>query len=167
MNYVKFKGEDVPLGGSRLKEGDLAPNFVLVDRELENVTLENFEGKTKVVSVVPSLDTSVCLMSTKKMNDLAKEHPDFAFIIVSADLPFAQSRICTGEKLENLHFLSMMRSKAFAESYGLLIDEGPLAGLASRCVLVLDEKDRIIYIEVVEEITSEPNYESLEASLRQ
>ncbi len=163
---VKFKGDPVKLGGSVLKEGDLAPNFVLVNQALENKKLEDYQGRSKLFYVVPSLDTSVCLQSSKKLSEMAKKYPEVEFLIVSADLPFAQARICGLEKLDNLTTLSMMRSKQFAKSFGILIEEGPLAGLTARCVLILDDRDRVTYIELVPEITQEPNYESLENALK-
>jgi thiol peroxidase len=102
----------------------------------------------------------VCATSTRKFNEHAKAHPDTVILIISADLPFAQGRFCTGEKLENVIPLSMMRSRNFAKDYGVLLEDGPLAGLTARAVLVLDENNQVRYTELVPEIADEPDYES-------
>ena len=95
---------------------------------------------------------------TKHFNELAKKHPDLVILVVSADLPFAQKRFCETEQVHNVHTLSMMRNKDFGKAYGILIEDGPLAGILARSVFVLDEKDHILYCELVSEITQEPNY---------
>lgn len=159
MSDVKLKGETIHTGGELPKVGSKAPNFSLVDIKLENRHLSDFQGKKKLISIVPSLDTEVCLTSTKKFNEAAKAHPSAVILIVSSDLPFAQKRICGLEKLENVIPLSIMRSKDFAYDYGVLITDGPMEGLTARAVLVLDENNIVIHRELVEEITTEPNYD--------
>jgi thiol peroxidase len=111
------------------------------------------------------LDTGVCATSTKKFNDNAEQHSDTVFLTISADLPFAQGRFCEAETIKNLRTLSMMRSKDFATDYGVLISDGPLAGISSRAVVVLDADNKIIYTELVPEIVQEPNYDSALAAL--
>lgn len=166
MSSVLFKGKKISIGNAKIKNGDTAPNFELVDKTLESKSLHDFKDKKKVLWVLPSLDTQVCLLSSKKLNDLAKKHKDIAFIVVSADLPFAQSRICGVEKLDNIITLSMMRNKNFGLDYGVLIQEGPVAGLLARSVFVLDKHNKISYMEIVPEVTNEPNYLNLEAALK-
>lgn len=159
MANVKFKGTTVHTNGELPKVAAKAPNFVLVDGNLQEKGLQDFKGKRKLISIVPSLDTGVCALSAKKFNEAAKKNPNLMIIFVSADLPFAQKRMCQQDSLENIVTLSMMRNKEFAERYGMLLVDGPLAGLAARSVVVLDENDNVLYTELVDEITQEPNYQ--------
>ncbi len=167
MANVTLKGTPTKISGDLPSLNSKAPDFTLVDRDLKERSLKEFKGKKKLISIVPSLDTPVCSLSTKKFNDTAKQHPELVFIVVSVDLPFAQTRFCFQEKVENVVTLSMVRSKDFAKSYGVLIEEGPLTGFAARSILVLDENDKVIYKELVPEITQEPNYQkALEVLLK-
>lgn len=159
MASVKFKGTTVHTNGELPKVAAKAPNFVLVDGNLQEKGLQDFKGRRKLISIVPSLDTGVCALSAKKFNEAAKNNPKLMIIFVSADLPFAQKRMCQQDNLENIVTLSMMRNKEFAERYGVLLVDGPLAGLAARSVVVLDENDNVLYTELVDEITTEPNYQ--------
>ncbi len=159
MATVTFKGTPVHTNGDLPKYGEKAPDFTLTNGDLKDLTLKDFSGKRKLISIVPSLDTGVCALSAKKFNDAAKKDPNIVIIFVSCDLPFAQKRLCQQEKLENIHTLSMLRNKDFASKYGVLLTDGPLAGLAARSVVVLDENDRILYTELVSEITHEPDYQ--------
>lgn len=136
-----------------------APDFVLVDSDLKNHSLKDYAGKRKILSIVPSLDTAVCSLSAKKFNEAAKDLPDTVILVISADLPFAQKRFCGAENIKNIVTLSMMRSKDFAKNYGVLITDGPLAGICARSIVVLDENDTVIYTELCKEISQEPNYE--------
>jgi thiol peroxidase len=158
MATVTFKGTPVHTNGELPKIGTKAPDFTLTDGELKDRTLGNFQGKRKLLSIVPSLDTGVCALSAKKFNEAAKTHPHVEVIFISCDLPFAQKRLCTAESLQNISTLSMMRSKDFATKYGVLLTDGPLAGLAARACLVLDENNNVLYTELTPEITQEPNY---------
>lgn len=160
MATITFQGNAIHTTGDLPATGSQAPEFLLVNGSLADVSLANFAGKKKLLNIVPSLDTPVCQVSTKKFNDHAKSHPDTAVLIISADLPFAQSRFCTGEKLENVVPLAMMRSRDFATDYGVLIVDGPLAGITARAVVVLDANDKVLYRELVPEITQEPDYEA-------
>ena len=165
MALITLRGNEIHTNGEIPAVGNQAPDFVLVNGELANVTLENFKGKKKLLNIVPSLDTPVCQTSTKKFNDFAKQNKDAVFLTVSADLPFAMGRFCSAEKLENVMPLSMMRSRNFAKDYGVLIEDGPLAGITARAVVVLDENNKVIYGQLVGEIAEEPDYDSALAVL--
>ena len=158
MAVVTLKGAEFHTNGDLPAVGSQAPEFRLVAGDLSDVTLANYARKKKLLNIVPSLDTPVCATSTRKFNEYAKSHPDTVILIISADLPFAQSRFCTGEKLENVVPLSIMRSRHFAKDYGVLMDDGPLAGLTARAVVVLDENNKVLYTQLVPEIAEEPNY---------
>ncbi|OGN61785.1 MAG: hypothetical protein A3F09_00980 [Chlamydiae bacterium RIFCSPHIGHO2_12_FULL_49_11] len=163
---VQFKGEEAPLEGTFLKPGDIAMNFMLVNDKLENVTLEHFRGKTKVIITVVSLDTGVCATEAMRVEDVSREFPDVAFLIVTRDLPFAASRFCLQNKLGNVTVLSDIRpSCLFGRHYGVQIHKHKLEGLFARSVIVLNVSDKVIYSELVPEITEEPNYEALKSIL--
>jgi len=166
MAQVTLKGAPVHTSGELPRLESQAPNFKLVDGELHDRTLADFKGKRKLLNIVPSLDTLVCATSTKKFNEALGQHPEIAVLVISADLPFAQKRFCTAEKVENITALSMMRSKDFGRDYGVLIQDGPLAGLLARSIVILDAQDRVIYTELVPEISQEPNYEKALQALR-
>lgn len=162
---VTFKGSPLTLIGPELKKGDQAPNFQLLANDLSVVSLENFKGKTKLVSVVPSLDTPVCDMQTKRFNEEASKLPsDVVVLTVSADLPFAQSRWCGAAHADKIKCLSDHREVAFARAYGVLIKE---LRLLSRSIFVIGTDDRLQYIEYVKEITQHPDYEKALGSLRE
>jgi thiol peroxidase len=165
MATITLRGNKIHTNGEMPSAGSKAPDFVLVNGELGNVKLENFKGKKKLLNIVPSLDTPVCQTSTRKFNDFAKARQDVVFLTVSADLPFAMGRFCGAEKLENVVPLSMMRSRNFAKDYGVLIEDGPLAGITARAVVVLDQDDRVIYTQLVGEIAEEPDYDAALAAL--
>ena len=133
---------------------------MLVNSDMEDVSLSTYQGKKKLLSIVPSLDTPVCAISTKKFDQLAREKTNALFITISADLPFAMSRFCKIENLDNVITLSMMRSRNFAKDYGVLITDGPLAGITARAIVVLDEEDTVIHSELISEIADEPDYDT-------
>jgi thiol peroxidase len=159
MAEVKLKGNLIHTNGNLPALGHVAPEFKLVDGDLKERTLSEFKGKRKILSIVPSLDTATCSLSTKKFNASAAKLPNAVVLVVSADLPFAQKRVCGAEGYSTIIPLSMMRDKKFAQDYGVLITDGPLAGICSRAVLVLDDQNRVLYTELVSEITHEPNYD--------
>lgn len=165
MATVTLQGEPINTNGDLPPVGSQAPDFQLVDNALKDVRLMDFAGRKKLLNIVPSLDTPVCATSTKRFNNYARDHTDTAFLIVSADLPFAQKRFCSNEGLNNVVTLSMMRSRDFASSYGVLIEDGPLAGLSARAVVVLDEQDKVVYTELVPDIGDEPDYGKALAAL--
>lgn len=158
MSQVTFKGKPVRLSGNLPALHIKAPDFKLVDKDLHDRSLHEFQGKRKLIATVPSLDTGVCSLMTKHFNEFGKKHQNMLIVTVSADLPFAQKRFCEAENVHNVLTLSMMRSKDFGKAYGILIEDGPLAGILARSVTVLDEKDHVLYTELVSEITQEPNY---------
>lgn len=158
MSSVRLNGESIPLSGVFPKVGDDCPTFRLRDTDLEMRQLSDFSGKRKLISIVPSLDTPVCATSTREFNARAAGLNNCVVLVVSADLPFAQGRFCSTEGLDNVIPLSMMNASKFAEDFGVLIAEGPLEGLAARAVIVIDESDKVLYSELVQEITQEPDY---------
>ena len=166
MATITLKGNPINTNGDLPKVGSRAPYLKLVAEDLSDKELADFKGKKKLLNIVPSLDTSVCALSTKKFNDFAKTRDDMVVLIISADLPFAMKRFCGNEGLSNVIPLSMMRGRNFAKEYGVLIQDGPLAGLTARAVVVLDERDNVIYTELVPEIAQEPDYEKALAALK-
>ncbi|MBW6475687.1 MAG: thiol peroxidase [Chromatiales bacterium] len=167
MATVTLQGNPIHTNGDLPAVGSTAPGFRLTAGDLSDKTLNDYTGKKKLISIVPSLDTGVCATSTVKFNQLAKEQGDgLVVLIVSADLPFAAQRFCTGEKLANVISLSMMRDKHFAKDYGVLITDGPLAGVTARAVLVLDENNQVLYSQLVGEIAEEPDYEAALAAVK-
>ena len=167
MTTVTLKGNAIRISGNLPKKGEKAPDFVLVDTDLNERSLKDYQGKRKLISIVPSLDTAVCALSTKKFHEKMRANPHVVALVVSADLPFAQKRMCSAEGVTNVIPLSMMRNKEFAKSYGVLIESGVLAGLSARAVVVVDEKDQVVYSQLVPEIAQEPDYDAaLEALLK-
>lgn len=166
MTKVTFKGQETKIRGHFPKPGDTAPNFTLVNQQLETVTLASFKGKKKVIATVISMDTPVCKVESKKINEFAASHRDTIILLISKDLPFRQKAICGAENMDNIITLSDIRpDSTFGKSYGVLIEDGPLAGLLARSVICLDAEDKITYAELVPEITKEPNLEELFATL--
>jgi thiol peroxidase len=165
MATITLQGNEIHTSGELPEVGSKAPDFKLTDAELADRGLGDFAGKKKLLNIVPSLDTPVCAVSTKKFNEHAEAHPDSVMLIVSADLPFASGRFCSQEGLENVVTLSMMRDRQFAEDYGILITDGPLAGITGRAIVVLDADDKVVYTELVPEIGQEPDYEKAIAAL--
>lgn len=160
MAKITLQGKETNTNGELPKVGDDAPDFSLANAKLSDVSLETYKGKKKLLNIVPSLDTPTCATSTKKFNDAAKEKSDAVFLMISADLPFAMSRFCKAEGTNNVTALSMMRSRKFAKDYGVLIEDGPLAGITARAVVVIDENNKVIHSELVSEIADEPNYDA-------
>lgn len=165
MATITLKGDPIHTSGELPALGTRAPDFTLVDKYLDDVHLRNFAGKKKLISIVPSLDTGVCAASTKKFAELLARRDDVAVLVVSCDLPFAQARFCEAGGVEGVETLSLMRSRDFAQDYGVLITDGPLAGITARAVLVLDENDIVRHVEQVPEITQEPDYDRAIAAL--
>lgn len=159
-------GAPVTLFGKFPEAGQAAPAFSLVGKELQDVTLQSFAGKRKVLNIVPSLDTAVCATSTRKFNEAASKLSNTVVLVISADLPFAMSRFCVAEGLANVVTLSLMRGRDFMRNYGVKIADTKLAGLAARAVVVLDEHDRVLHAELVDDITHEPNYDAALEALR-
>ena len=165
MAKITLQGNEIHTNGDLPAVGKPAPDFRLVDKDLNDVSLNTYSGKKKLLNIVPSLDTPVCATSTRKFNEDAGKRKDTVFLVISADLPFAMSRFCTAEGLDNIISLSMMRSRNFAKDFGVLIEDGPLAGITARAVVVLDKDNKVLYTELVPEIAREPDYDAALASL--
>ncbi len=165
MATITLQGNEIHTNGNLPEIGTSAPDFTLVNKDLENVSLSTFPGKKKILSIVPSLDTPVCAISTKKFDDYAKEREDTVILVIAADLPFAMSRFCGTESLENVIPLSVMRTRDFSRDYGVLIEDGPLAGITARAIVVLDQDNSVVHTELVSEIANEPDYEAAIQSL--
>ena len=160
MSTVHFQDQPVRVDGSFPALGSQAPAFHLVAGDLSEATLANYAGKRKVLNIFPSVDTGVCAASVRRFNELAAKLDNTVVLCISADLPFAQGRFCGAEGIQNVQMLSLMRGREFLRDYGVAIADGPLAGLAARAVVVLDEHDKVIHAELVDEITHEPNYDA-------
>ncbi|PXV63780.1 thiol peroxidase, atypical 2-Cys peroxiredoxin [Dysgonomonas alginatilytica] len=160
MAKISFKGGEVNTIGNLPGKGTQAPNFTLVNGQLAEVSLSDYKGKTVVLNIFPSLDTSVCAASVRKFNQEAAKLNNTVVLAVSADLPFAAGRFCTAEGIDNVTPVSVFRSPEFGKDYGVLMTDGPLKGLLARAVVVIDPKGNISYIELVPEITQEPNYQT-------
>src|SRR3989338_3111451 len=161
---VTFKGNPLTLIGPELKAGDKAPDFKLLAGDLSEVTLASSKGKTRLISVVPSLDTPVCDLQTKRFNEEAGKLPsDVVVFAVSCDLPFAQKRWCGAANASKIQTLSDHRDTSFGKAYGVLIKE---LRLLSRSIFIIDANDKIQYVEYVKEVTEHPNYEKALASLK-
>lgn len=158
MAEITFKGNKVRTVGTLPKTGSSPPDFSLAKQDLSDATLSSYKGKKKLLNIFPSLDTSVCAASVRKFYEKASKLPGVVVLNISKDTPFAHARFCAAEGIKNAETLSAFRS-TFAKDYGLEISEGPLKGVCSRAVIVLDENNKVVYTEQVPEITQEPNYE--------
>lgn len=160
MAKITFKGSPVNTSGQLPAVGTTAPDFTLVKADLSEVTLKDLKGKNIVLNIFPSLDTGVCAASVRRFNKEAANLSNTVVLAVSADLPFAAGRFCTAEGIENVHPASVFRNPEFAKDYGVLTLDGPLKGVLARSVVVLDGDGKVLYNELVEETTNEPNYEA-------
>lgn len=162
---ITFGGNPVTLLGSEVKIGDKAPTFTVLDGFLKNISLSDFSGKVKLLSIFPSIDTGVCSTQTRKFNvEAAKFGENVAFIALSADLPFALKRFCGAEGINNLIPLSDHKEMDFGKKYGFQINE---LRLLARGVVIIDKNDIIQYVEIVPEIGQEPNYEAAISKLEE
>lgn len=160
MSTVTLDGNPVELGGSFPQNGDTVPAFTLTNSSLEEVKLDSWAGKRKILNIIPSIDTGVCAASTRKFNEKAGALDNTVVLVISADLPFAAARFCGAEGLQNVVTLSTFRNPGFQKDYGVAIQDGPLAGLCGRAVVVLDEDNKVIHSQLVSEIHDEPDYEA-------
>lgn len=165
MADITLKGNPIHTNGDLPAVGSAAPDFSLTGQDLADVSLADYAGKKKLLNIVPSLDTPVCATSTQKFNSAMADKSDAVALVISADLPFASKRFCGVEGIENVISLSMMRDKSFADAYGMLITDGPMAGLCARGVVVLDEDNKVLYSQLVPEIVDEPDYDAALAAL--
>jgi thiol peroxidase len=159
-NTVTLGGNPIQVEGQFPQAGQQAPAFTLVGKDLSDVSLASLAGKRKILNIFPSIDTPTCATSVRKFNQSASKLPNTVVLCISADLPFAQSRFCGAEGLDNVQTLSTMRGRDFTTNYGVAISSGPLAGVTARAVVVLDANDKVLHSELVPEIKSEPNYEA-------
>lgn len=157
---VTLGGNPIQVGGTFPQAGGNASAFTLVAKDLSDATLESFSGKRKVLNIFPSVDTPICATSVRKFNERASQLSNTVVLCISADLPFAQTRFCGAEGLDNVQTLSTMRGREFMQNYGVAIESGPIAGLTARAVIVLDENNRVLHSELVHEIKNEPDYEA-------
>lgn len=157
---VTFKGSPASLVGKQLRVGDIAPQIELVDKDLNHIKVGGALGKKQIINVVPSLDTGICQIQTKRFNKEAASLSNAVVFVVSMDLPFGAGRFCAVENIDNIVVASDFMEKAFGKEYGLLLANTPLKGLLTRAVIVLDEKGKVIYQEICEEINKEPDYDS-------
>lgn len=160
MAKITFKGNPVTTAGNLPTTGTKAPEFKLVKSDLSEGSLKDYAGKKVVLNIFPSLDTSVCATSVRKFNAELDKLTNTVVLCISKDLPFAHGRFCTTEGLKNVVTLSEFRDDNFSNAYGVKMVDGPLAGVFSRAVVVVDEKGIVTYTEQVPEITQEPNYEA-------
>jgi thiol peroxidase len=158
MANITLGGNPITTIGTLPAVGSKALDFELVKTDLSSVKLSDFAGKKVILNIFPSIDTGTCAASVRKFNAMANELENTVILCISRDLPFAQKRFCGAEGLENVHPLSDFKTGKFGDNYGLTITSGPLAGLHSRVVIVIDEKGNITYTEQVPEIADEPNY---------
>ncbi|WP_140937791.1 thiol peroxidase [Sphingobacterium lumbrici] len=165
MSQVKFKGSPVNTKGTLPQVGSKAPDFSLTGGDLSQKTLGDFAGKKLILNIFPSMDTGTCAASVRKFNEKASGLENTIVLCVSKDLPFAQGRFCTAEGLENVVSLSEYKNSNFSDAYGVKFIDGPLEGLLSRAIVVLDEHGNVIYTEQVEETVEEPNYDAALAVL--
>jgi thiol peroxidase len=166
MSQVTLKGNPVKVDGHLPAVGEHAPAFSLVAKDLSDATLASFNGKRKVLNIFPSVDTPTCATSVRRFNEQASQLSNAVVLCISADLPFVQARFCGAEGLNNVVTLSTMRGHDFLKHYGVALASGPLAGLAARAVVVLDEHDKVLHTELVGEIANEPNYDAALAVLK-
>jgi len=160
MATITLHGNAFSTNGDLPKPGSDAPGFRLVNGDLKDVTLHDYVGKKKVLNIFPSIDTPTCAMSVRKFNEKAAGHDDTVVLCISADLPFAQKRFCGAEGISNVQTLSLMRGASFADEYGVSIENGPLAGLTARAVVVLNAANKVLHSELVTEVADEPNYDA-------
>lgn len=160
MATVTFKNDiTVNTSGQLPAVGSAAPEFALVKNDLSEVSLKDLKGKTVILNIFPSLDTGTCAASVRRFNKEAAALPNTVILAVSADLPFAAGRFCSAEGIDNVVPASVFRNASFAKDYGVLMLDGPLKGLLARSVVVIDANGKVVYTELVPEITNEPNYQ--------
>jgi len=165
MATITLGGNPVHTSGELPKTATKATDFKLIKPDLSIATLADYAGKKLVLNIFPSVDTGTCAASVRKFNEKASQLQNTTVLCISRDLPFAQKRFCGAEGLENVENLSDFKNGQFGKDYGLEITDGPLAGLHSRVVVVINENGEVVYTEQVAEIADEPNYEAALAAL--
>lgn len=165
MSDVTLRGTPLHTAGSLPLPGTQAPDFTVTKTDLSEIRLKNYLGKKIILNIFPSLDTPTCATAMHKFNEIAPLQDNTLILCVSADLPFAQKRFCAAEHLNNVHPVSVFRHPGFGEDYGVLITDGPLAGLLTRAVVIVDEHGKVIYTQLVREISEEPDYDAIGRAL--
>ncbi len=165
MAQITLKGNTIDTVGTLPAVGEAAPGFTLVKTDLSEATLAEYAGKQVVLNIFPSIDTSVCAASVRKFNEVASQKTDTVVLCVSADLPFAHQRFCETDGLKDVIPVSVFRSPEFGKEYGVTISTGPLAGLLSRAIVIIDAAGKVTYTQQVPEITEEPDYDAALAAL--
>lgn len=160
MADITLKGNPVSTVSELPAVGTAAPSFTLVKKDLSEANLADFDGKKVILNIFPSLDTPVCAASVRRFNLEASSLPDTVVLCISADLPFAHKRFCEVEGIENVVSLSVFRSPEFGTDYGVTMVDGPLRGILARAIVIIDGDAKVIYTEMVPEITQEPDYEA-------
>ena len=167
MATITFKGNPVATMGTLSAISSKAPDFSLTKTDLSDVSMDDFTGKKLVLNIFPSIDTPVCAASTRRFNEEAGKMDNTVVLCISADLPFAHNRFCEAEGLKDVIPLSVFRGDAFGKDYGVTIVNGPLSGLLSRAVIIIDNDGNVIYTEQVPEIAQEPNYDKALNALKE
>ena len=165
MAEITLKGNPIHTVGDLPNMGENAPNFTLTAADLSEKSLADYAGRKVVLNIFPSVDTPVCAASIRRFNQDAGSQENTVVLCISSDLPFAQARFCGAENLQNVVNLSDFRNPGFGEAYGVRITDGPLAGLLSRAVVVLDETGKVVHTEQVPEIAQEPDYDKAQSFL--
>ncbi len=165
MSSITFKGNPIETVGELPKVGDKAPDFRVTNTDLEDVSLSDFEGKNLILNIFPSVDTGICAASVREFNKRASGLKNTQVLCVSKDLPFAHKRFCGVEGIENVISASQYKDQSFSEKYRVDMLNGPLAGLMSRAIVVINEEGEVTYVEQVPEIVQEPDYDKALASI--
>lgn len=166
MSTVTLKGNPVHLAGTLPAKGAAAPDFTLVKQDLSVVTKKDLAGKTVILLTVPSVDTGVCALETRKFNEKATSVPGVTVLVASSDLPFAIKRFCAAEGIANVHGVSDLRDRDFGRRWGVAIADGPLQGVTARAAFVIDGAGNLRHVELVPEIGQEPNYDAILAAAK-
>ncbi|GGH75309.1 MAG: thiol peroxidase [Bacteroidetes bacterium] len=166
MSTTAFKGAPVQLAGELPSVGSAAPDFIITDTDLQNRSLADFKGTNVVLNIFPSVDTGVCAASVRTFNKMAADLKDTKVVCVSKDLPFAHKRFCGAEGIENVISASDFRSNSFTTNYGVEMQDGPLAGLMARSIVVINKEGQVVHNEIVDDIVHEPNYDAAVSALK-
>lgn len=165
MASITLNGTIVQTAGTLPAIGTQAPDFTVTKTDLGELHLKNLSAKKIILNIFPSLDTPTCARAMFAFNELAKKHPDFLFLCISADLPFAQKRFCSSNQMDNVIAASVFRHPQFGQTYGVEIKTGPLTGLLCRAIVVIDEKGKVTYTQQVKEIANEPDYDAVQMAI--
>ncbi|MBX3709175.1 MAG: thiol peroxidase [Gammaproteobacteria bacterium] len=161
MATITLNGSLIHTIGTLPAIGSQAPDFIVTKPDLSDIQLKNYFGKRIILNIFPSLDTPTCAMAMRQFNEIASQFNNVMILCISKDLPFAQKRFCATEQLQNVHPVSVFRHPDFGEKYGVTIIDGPLAGVLSRAVVIIDETGKISYTEQVKELSDEPDYSTM------